>query len=56
MGTAAINGAGQLNMAYDSGTATTVISGNIDANIGIDFTIALAGDFTMTLSASDFIL
>jgi Ca2+-binding RTX toxin-like protein len=55
-GTAGINGVGQLAMAYDSATYTTVISGNIDANLAADFTIALLGDYTTTLSATDFVL
>jgi Ca2+-binding RTX toxin-like protein len=55
-GTAGINGAGQIAMAYDGGTNTTVISGNIDANLGVDFTLALAGNYTTTLSALDFVL
>jgi hypothetical protein len=55
-GTAGINGIGQLAMAYDSVTNTTVISDNIDANLTADFAIALLGDDTTTLSATDFVL
>ncbi len=43
-------------MAYDSVTNTTVISDNIDANLTADFAIALLGDDTTTLSATDFVL
>jgi len=55
-GTRAINGAGQLSMAYDATTNTTVISGNVDANLAVDFTIALLGNYTTTLTATDFVL
>jgi len=55
-GTAAITAAGQLSMAYDATTGTTVISGNVDANIAVDFTIALLGNYTTTLTATDFVL
>ncbi len=55
-GTAAINGAGQLSMAFDATTGTTVISGNVDANLAPDFTIALLGNYTATLLATDFVL
>jgi Ca2+-binding RTX toxin-like protein len=55
-GTRAINAAGQLSMAYDATTNTTVISGNVDANIAVDFTIALLGNYTTTLTQNDFVL
>jgi Ca2+-binding RTX toxin-like protein len=55
-GTAAINGAGQLSMAFDATTGTTVISGNVDANLAVDFTIALLGNYTTTLTQNDFVL
>jgi Ca2+-binding RTX toxin-like protein len=54
-GTAAINGAGQLSMAFDATTGTTVISGNVDANLAVDFTIALLGNYTTTLTQNDFV-
>jgi uncharacterized delta-60 repeat protein len=55
-GTAAINGAGQLSMAFDGTTGTTIISGNVDANLAVDFTIALLGNYTTTLTQTDFVL
>jgi len=33
-----------------------VISGNIDADLAADFTIALLGNYSTTLSAADFVL
>jgi serralysin len=55
-GTAPINGAGQLSMAYDSLNNTTVISGNIDTNLTADFAIALVGNYTATMAQTDFVL
>ncbi len=55
-GTSAISAAGQLSMAYDATTGTTVISGNINADFAPEFTIALLGHYTMTLAATDFVL
>ena len=55
-GTAAINGAGQMSMAFDSATNTTIISGNINADLAADFTIGLVGNYTASLLATDFIL
>jgi Ca2+-binding RTX toxin-like protein len=56
MGTQAITAAGQIRMEYDATTSSTVISGNVDANLAVDFSIALSGNFIVTLNASDFIL
>jgi serralysin len=55
-GTAPINGAGQLSMAYDSLSNTTIISGNIDNNLAADFTLALVGNYTATMVQTDFVL
>ena len=43
-------------MAFDATTGTTVISGNVDASLAPDFTIALLGNYTATLLATDFVL
>jgi hypothetical protein len=56
MGTQTITAAGQIRMEYDATTSSTVISGNVDANLAVDFSIALSGNFIATLTASDFIL
>jgi hypothetical protein len=55
-GTAPINSAGQLSMAYDAATNTTIISGNIDTNLTADFAIALVGNYTATMAQTDFVL
>jgi Ca2+-binding RTX toxin-like protein len=55
-GTAGINGVGQLAMAYDSTTNTTIISGNVDTNLTADFAIALVGNYTATMAQTDFVL
>jgi Ca2+-binding RTX toxin-like protein len=55
-GTSAISAAGQLSMVYDATTGTTVISGNINADLAPEFTIALLGNYTTTLVATDFVL
>jgi Ca2+-binding RTX toxin-like protein len=58
-GTAAITGVGQLNMAYDATTRTTVISGNTSGTTAAEFTLALMGDYTTgvnALTAADFVL
>ena len=54
MGTAAITGAGQVQMAFDG--TYTVLSFNVNSSLAADFTIALLGDLTSTITASDFIL
>ena len=43
-------------MVYDATTGTTVISGNVNADLAPEFTIALLGNYTTTLSATDFVL
>jgi serralysin len=56
VGTAGITAAGQLSMAYDSTTNTTLVSGNVDANLAPDFMIALTGNYSSTLTATEFVL
>jgi len=53
---AKITGAGQLVYHYEGSgnTAITVIEGNINANLGTDFQVALVGH--QTLTATDFVL
>lgn len=45
-----------MNMAYDAFSNTTVISGNVNANLAPDFTIALVGNHTASITALDFLL
>ena len=56
LGTGAITGAGQLNMAFDAATGHTLIRGNVNADVAPDFVIMLAGDYTASLTATDFLL
>jgi Ca2+-binding RTX toxin-like protein len=56
LGTGAITGAGQLNMAFDAATGHTLIRGNVNADLAPDFVIMLAGDYTASLTATDFLL
>jgi serralysin len=56
LGTGAITGAGQLNMAFDATTGHTLIHGNVNADVAPDFVIMLAGEDTASLTATDFLL
>ena len=56
LGTGAITGAGQLNMAFDAATGNTLIRGNVNADVAPDFVIMLAGDYTASLRSTDFLL
>ena len=58
-GTTAIGGLGQMNMAYDAATNTTVISANVTGTTAAEFTLALLGNYTSgvnALTATDFVL
>ena len=58
-GTQAITGAGQLNMTYEAATNTTIVRGNVNAQLAPEFTIELVGNLTRgpaVLIAADFVL
>ena len=59
VGTTGITAVGQLNMAFDAASNTTVISGNVSGTTAPEFTLALLGNYTTgvnALTATDFLL
>jgi Ca2+-binding RTX toxin-like protein len=59
VGRTGITAVGQLNMAFDAASNTTVISGNVSGTTAPEFTLALLGNYTTgvnALTATDFLL